>query len=141
MLMRTWSTLTATGLPCLPTPLPRICSLKWTWTDIDSYCLTRLFDIVLMAARSRRGMTILSRILMELKDNFRQPRCGRSTSSGAMAPQLGLRDKIIANGKSNYWAKTQNYSFKVPKDYDDRVRIDRQNGDTLWQETYGWRPQ
>jgi hypothetical protein len=58
-----------------------------------------------------------------------------------MAPQLGLRDKIIANGKSNYWAKTQNYSFEVPKDYDDRVRIDRQNGDTLWQETYGWRPQ
>ncbi len=47
---------------------------------------------------------------------------------------LKKRDRIIAKTKLSYWAKTHKYGFEVPKDYDDCVRIDRENGDTLWQD-------
>jgi hypothetical protein len=45
------------------------------------------------------------------------------------------RDRIIAKTKTCYWAKTHKYGFEVPKNYADCVRIDKDNNDTLWQDS------
>ncbi len=47
---------------------------------------------------------------------------------------LKKRDRIIKKIKSNYWTKTHKYGFEVPKNYQDCLRIDRGNGDNVWQE-------
>ena len=44
------------------------------------------------------------------------------------------RDRIIARTKASYWAKTHKCGFEVPKNWDDCVRIDKANGNTLWQD-------
>jgi hypothetical protein len=48
---------------------------------------------------------------------------------------LKKRDRIIAKTKTSYWQKTHKYGLEIPKNYNDCVRIDHQNGNTLWQES------
>jgi hypothetical protein len=47
---------------------------------------------------------------------------------------LKKRDIIIAKTKLSHWAKMHKCGLEVPKDHDDCVRIDRENGDALWQD-------
>jgi hypothetical protein len=49
---------------------------------------------------------------------------------------LKKRDRIISKMKTNsYWLKTHKYGLEIPKNYDDCVRIDKANDNTLWQES------
>jgi hypothetical protein len=48
---------------------------------------------------------------------------------------LKKRDRIIAKTKKCYWAKTHKYGFEIPKNYDNCVRIDEENKDTVWQDS------
>jgi hypothetical protein len=47
---------------------------------------------------------------------------------------LKKRDRIIAKTKTSYWQKTHKYGLEVPKNYQDCVRIDVENGNRLWQD-------
>jgi hypothetical protein len=47
---------------------------------------------------------------------------------------LRKRDRIISRTKSSYWVRTHKYGFEVPKNWDDCVRIDKENENTLWQD-------
>jgi hypothetical protein len=78
--------------------------------------------------------------LKDMKDSYPVQMAEYATDNGlALKPAfrwwiphvLKKRDRIIAKTKLSYWAKTHKYGFEVPKDYDDCVRIDRENGDTL----------
>jgi hypothetical protein len=44
------------------------------------------------------------------------------------------RDRIIAKIKTSYWQKTHKYGLEIPKNYQDCVRIDVENGNRLWQD-------
>jgi hypothetical protein len=81
--------------------------------------------------------------LKDIKDSYPVQMAEYATDNGlALKPVfrwwiphvLKKRDRIIAKTKLSYWAKTHKYGFEVPKDYNDCVRIDRENGDTLWQD-------
>jgi hypothetical protein len=45
---------------------------------------------------------------------------------------LKKRDRIIARTKTSYWARTHKYGFEIPKNWNDCVRIDGLNKNTLW---------
>jgi hypothetical protein len=45
------------------------------------------------------------------------------------------RDHIIAKVKTSYWQKTHKYGLEIPKNYQDCIRIDVENGNRLWQDS------
>jgi ribosomal protein L31E len=47
---------------------------------------------------------------------------------------LKRRNRIIAAVNSCYHKRTNKFSIEVPKNFDECVRIDKENGNTLWQE-------
>ena len=47
---------------------------------------------------------------------------------------LKKRDRIIAKTKANYWQTTHKYGLEIPKNFQDCVRIDLENKNTLWQD-------
>jgi hypothetical protein len=47
---------------------------------------------------------------------------------------LKKRDRIISKTKSSYWTRTHKYGIEIPKNHVDCVRIDNENGNTLWQD-------
>ncbi|KAI2493823.1 Reverse transcriptase (RNA-dependent DNA polymerase) [Fragilaria crotonensis] len=47
---------------------------------------------------------------------------------------LGRRNRIIAAINSRYHKRTHKFGLEVPKTYEDCIRIDRENGNTLWQD-------
>ena len=46
---------------------------------------------------------------------------------------LNKRDKIISKTQQ-YWVKTHKYRLRVPKTVKEAVDIDKENGNTLWQD-------
>ena len=42
------------------------------------------------------------------------------------------RDRIISKVKSKYWRTTHMFGIRVPKDVDEALRLDEENGNTLW---------
>ena len=46
---------------------------------------------------------------------------------------LKRRKRIIAAVNKRYHKRTHKFGIEVPKTYEDCVRIDRENGNTLWQ--------
>ena len=47
---------------------------------------------------------------------------------------LKKRDRIIAKTKTNYWQTTHKYGLEIPRNFQDCVRIDLENNNTLWQD-------
>jgi hypothetical protein len=47
---------------------------------------------------------------------------------------LRKRDRIISKTKASYWTRTHKYGLEIPKNHADCVRIDHENGNTLWQD-------
>ena len=47
---------------------------------------------------------------------------------------LKLRNRIIAKAKTRYWLRTHKFGIKIPKNWEQAVRFDEENGDTLWQD-------
>ncbi|KAI2504635.1 Reverse transcriptase (RNA-dependent DNA polymerase) [Fragilaria crotonensis] len=47
---------------------------------------------------------------------------------------LRRRNRIIAAVNARYHKRTHKFGFEVPKTFDDCLRIDRENGNTLWQD-------
>ena len=45
---------------------------------------------------------------------------------------LKKKHLIISKVKSKYWSRTHKFGIKVPKTVQDAIRIDKENGDTLW---------
>ena len=48
---------------------------------------------------------------------------------------LKKRDRIISKTASRYWQKTHKYGICIPKTIKEAVPIDKENGDTRWQDT------
>ncbi|CAJ1967955.1 unnamed protein product [Cylindrotheca closterium] len=44
------------------------------------------------------------------------------------------RDCFISKVKSKYWERTHKYGIRSPKSVKEAIQIDRENGDTLWQD-------
>src|SRR5687767_4920687 len=44
------------------------------------------------------------------------------------------RQHIISKLKTKYWERTHKYGIKVPKSVKEALRIDQENGDSLWGE-------
>jgi len=44
------------------------------------------------------------------------------------------RDHFINKVKSKYWERTHKYGIRVPKSIEEAIKIDRENGNTLWQD-------
>ena len=44
------------------------------------------------------------------------------------------RNRIIAAVKSRYWKRTHKFGFRIPKTVKEAYEIDRENGNTLWQD-------
>ena len=44
------------------------------------------------------------------------------------------RNRIIASINKRYHKRTHKFGIEIPKTYDDCVRIDKENGSTLWQD-------
>ena len=47
---------------------------------------------------------------------------------------LKRRNRIIAAVNKRYHERTHKFGIEIPKTYDDCIRIDRENGNTLWQD-------
>jgi hypothetical protein len=47
---------------------------------------------------------------------------------------LKKRDRIISKTKSSDWTRTHKHGIEIPKNHVDCVRIDNENGNTLWQD-------
>jgi len=47
---------------------------------------------------------------------------------------LARRNRIVSTVARRYQKRTHKYGLEVPKDYDDCIRIDTANGNTLWQD-------
>ena len=47
---------------------------------------------------------------------------------------LKKRKRIIAAVNKRYHKRTHKFGIEIPKDWDDAVRIDKENGNTLWQD-------
>jgi hypothetical protein len=47
---------------------------------------------------------------------------------------LKRRNRIIAAVNKRYHKRTHKFGIKIPKTYEDCVRIDKENGNTLWQD-------
>jgi hypothetical protein len=47
---------------------------------------------------------------------------------------LKKRDRIISKTKASYWTRTHKYGLEIPKNHANCVRIDNENGNTLWQD-------
>ena len=47
---------------------------------------------------------------------------------------LKRRNRIIAAVNKRYHKRTHKFGIEIPKTYDDCVRIDRENENTLWQD-------
>ena len=45
---------------------------------------------------------------------------------------LRKRDRIVAKVKSKYWVRTHKYGIRIPKLVEEAIRIDQENGNTLW---------
>lgn len=41
---------------------------------------------------------------------------------------------IISKVKTKYWQRTNEYGFRIPKSVEEALKIDKENGSTLWQE-------
>jgi len=48
---------------------------------------------------------------------------------------LKKKARIISKIKSKYWEKTHKYGIRIPKSIQDAIRLDMQNGNTLWWDT------
>ena len=48
--------------------------------------------------------------------------------------ELRKRERIINKVKTKYWRTTHKYGVRLPKSVADAVRIDRENGNTFWQD-------
>ena len=42
------------------------------------------------------------------------------------------RDRIISKVKSKYWQRTHKYGIQIPKSVAEALRLDKENGNTLW---------
>ena len=47
---------------------------------------------------------------------------------------LKRRNRIIAAVNKGYYKRTHKFGIEIPKTYEDCVRIDKENGNTLWQD-------
>ena len=45
---------------------------------------------------------------------------------------LKKRNRIIAKTKSKYWLRTHKFGIRIPKSVEEAIRLDKQNGNTLW---------
>ena len=52
----------------------------------------------------------------------------------ALMKTLKKRDRIISKVKSKYWQTTHKYGIRVPKSIQEALDIDKENGDTRWQD-------
>lgn len=48
---------------------------------------------------------------------------------------LRKKDRIIKKVKSKYWRTTHKYGIRVPKSIDEALRLDKENGNDLWQKS------
>ena len=44
------------------------------------------------------------------------------------------RQNIISKVKTKYWQRTHKYGIRIPKSVKEALEVDRENGNTLWQE-------
>ena len=49
---------------------------------------------------------------------------------------LKERNRILAKVKSKYWLRTHKFGICIPKSVEEARKIDEQNGDTLWWDTF-----
>ena len=47
---------------------------------------------------------------------------------------LKKRQSIISKIKTKYWQRTHKYGIRIPKSVKEAIEIDRENGNTLWQD-------
>ena len=47
---------------------------------------------------------------------------------------LARRKRLVSAVTKRYHKRTHKYGLEVPKNYDDCIRIDNANGNTLWQD-------
>ena len=47
---------------------------------------------------------------------------------------LRKRNRIISKAKSKYWRTTHKFGIRLPKDVDEALKIDRENGNTYWED-------
>ena len=47
---------------------------------------------------------------------------------------LGEAEKDIEKVKSKYWQRTHKYGIRIPRTIEEAIQIDRENGNTLWQD-------
>jgi hypothetical protein len=45
---------------------------------------------------------------------------------------LKKKNHIISKLKSKYWSRTHKFGIRIPKTVEEAVRLDQENGDTLW---------
>src|SRR5205823_5524778 len=45
---------------------------------------------------------------------------------------LKKRNRIISKIKSKYWVRTHKFGIRIPKSVQEAIRLNEQNGDTLW---------
>ena len=45
---------------------------------------------------------------------------------------LKKKTHIISKVKSKYWSRTHKFGIKVPKTVQDAIKLDQENGDTMW---------
>jgi hypothetical protein len=45
---------------------------------------------------------------------------------------LNKRKRILQKVKSKYWSRTHKYGIRMPKDINEAIEIDREQGNTLW---------
>ena len=45
------------------------------------------------------------------------------------------RERFLGKVKSKYWERTHKYGIRVPKSIKEAIEIDKENGDTLWQDS------
>ena len=45
---------------------------------------------------------------------------------------LKKRNRIVSKVKSKYWRTSHMFGIRVPKSVDEALRLDEENGDTLW---------
>jgi hypothetical protein len=47
---------------------------------------------------------------------------------------LKKRDRMMSKTKASCWTRTHKHGLEIPKNHADCVRIDNENGNTLWQD-------
>src|SRR6056300_517798 len=50
---------------------------------------------------------------------------------------LQKRDRYLKKVKTKYWERTHKYGVKIPHSIKQAIKIDTENGNTLWQDSTG----